>query len=237
MARIERKTKRYPTDLTDEEWGLPGKVVDVFLHVIAISLGNPRLIGSFSFKGVEPKHPELALRLGDPSTDSDTPMHKEGEPETSLEPYLYRVALESAKRVCPANAVQFGDGSYNGKLAANVNVNIAPKSPIRITVNGGVIMIPRLEFDLGVSILQSRITVDRSSNYLFALAVEDCVRGKVVAARRKADAATSIDVIPDLADINHDDVLKNGSLISVWVKGLAPFEEFADLKPGQWVEV
>lgn len=224
-------------ELTDEEWGLPGKVVDIFLHVNSVSIGNPRILGAFSFKGFEPRSSNLAISIGSPDTDSHTPMHKDGEIEKTLEEYLTRIARESAMQFYPSKAFAFRNGSYDGKMLVRGKVNVIPKLPIKTNVNDGIVMIPKIEFDVGLSINQSRIIVDRSNNYVFALAVEDCVRKKAVYATKKTDEVTSAFETITEPDYSHaDEVLKNGSLISVWINGFDSFVQFSELKHGQWVE-
>jgi hypothetical protein len=225
-------------ELTDEEWGLPGKVIDLFLQVNAASIGNLKVMGVSSLMGFEPCNSNLDIRLGDPETDSRTPMIKEGDPEKTLEEYLTRVARESAVKFYPSKPFTFNNGSYEGKLLFRGHVNIAPKSPIQATVNSGILLIPRIEFDVGLVISQSRITVDRSSNYIFVLAVEDCVRKKAVfATRRSEEITTNLETVPEPDYSRTDEVVKNGSLISVWVKGFESFDQFTRLKLGQLLEV
>lgn len=224
-------------ELTDEEWGLPGKVIDLFLHVNAMSLGNPQLINAFSFAGFEPKGQNLSIHIGNPQTDSNTSMQKIGDPEKTLEEYLSRVAYAAARSLYPSKAVTFHNGRHEGKLLLRGKVNVAPPLPIRLTINGGILMVPRIEFDVGIEINQSRITIDRSSNYFFALAVENCVRKTSVFATRKSkETTTTIESVPEPRSESVDDTVKNGSLISVWVKGFQLFEPFSKLEYGRWTE-
>ena len=224
-------------ELTDEEWGLPGKVVDIFLQVNGVSVGNPQFLSTFSFSGFEPRNPSLNITIGNPDSDSRTPMFKEGDPEKTLEEYLSRIARESAGKFYQSRPVVLRNGGYDGKLLLRGKVNVAPKAPIRIEVNGGIIMVSRIEFDVGLIINQSRIVIDRSNNYFFALAVENCVRDRAAyAAKKSSEAVTVIEPITIPDSMNSDDVVKNGSLISVWVKGFESFDQFAGLSYGQLVE-
>lgn len=98
-------------------------------------------------------------------------------------------------------------------------------------------MVPRIELDIGLLINQSLLAIDRSSGYFFALALEDCVRNRAsYATKKSSDAVTVIEPfsIPDPVDSN--DVVKNGSLISVWLGGFQPFDPFVGLAYGELVE-
>ena len=224
-------------ELTDLEWGLPGKVIDFFLHVIGISIGSPSFVGAFSYTGMEPIHSNLAISMGDPEKNTKTPMFKKGEPENTLEEYLERVAHDSATKFYSARPVKFSNGTYNGKILFKGHVNVAPVEPIKLSVNGGLLLAPRIEFDVGVEVSQSRMTFDRSERYVFALAVQNCVNGhSTLASRRTGASVTTLQPSRESAP-QEGDILENGSVMSVWTKGFLPFDPFAKINLGEVVEV
>jgi hypothetical protein len=222
-------------ELTDEEWGLPGRVFDMYLHVNSISIGNIQLHGAFSIPGSEPSNPHLDLHLGNPATDSKTPIAWEGKPDTTLEEMIYRIARESAPKGFVPTPVQFKDG-FDGAMRFRMGINIQPTTPIRISISNGVIFVPRITFDIGVTILQSRVHLDRAANYLFALAIEDCVQKNIVVASRHQDKdTTSLLPLQTTTPSSPEEIYKNGSLMTVWVSGFQSFEEFNNIEPGKMV--
>lgn len=80
---------------------------------------------------------------------------------------------------------------------------------------------------------QSRITVDPAENYLFALAVENCINGSVSSAAREHEGEHTV-----LAELRtaaeqreRKELVKNGSVIAVALNGFFPFEETEGLQP------
>jgi hypothetical protein len=90
-------------------------------------------------------------------------------------------------------------------------------------------MVPKFSFDLGIKISQSRITVDRAEKYLFALAVENCVNGKVSSAARERSAPHTVlsELRPEAPPPGGEAPVTNGSVLRVFLKPLFPFEETA----------
>ena len=224
-------------ELTDGEWGLPGKIVDIFLHINTVAMSSPTFPGVFSLKGFEPRNGELAIKLGDPQTDSQTAFFKPNAPETTLEACLTRIASEAAKSRFHPQAILFRNGGHEGELLLRTKVNVAPAEPIQLQVHGGILLVPRIEFDIGTCIKQSKIHVDRSSNYVFALAVENCVtKATFGASRREEDRTTFLEEFRKGDPVNTADVVQNGSMITVWMAGFQSFDRFAAMPPGEWTE-
>lgn len=221
-------------DLTDEEWGLPGRIVDLFVHVIAVSVGDISLDNAFTVPHMAPTSPHVDLHLGNPETITRTPIKWEGSSATTLEEGIEKAAHQAAQKTYWGTPYSF-DGGSDGKLRARISVNIAPPKPIYAQVNGGVIWIPSATLDIGISVSQSRLVIDRGKNLHFALAVEDCVRRTVTAASRHvADTSTILTPLTERESASVDEPVKNGSVLSVWVAGVHSFDEFRGLEPGQW---
>lgn len=221
---------REPTDL---EWGLPGRHIDLWLQFLQISIGEPAMPGTM-VAGPPPVDNRLALQLGDGG--STTAISKSCLNEPTLEKLIERLARESARVAYQPVRLDFGEGVYDGIYRARFRVNFAPEQPVECPRDGAVILIPRIEFDVGLRVNQSRMQIDRGERYAFVLAVEDCVNKVVSTASREEDGKTILQPArtepPD-----PEDTLKNGSILQVWLKGYADFAEFVDLPrsdgPGQ----
>jgi hypothetical protein len=103
-------------------------------------------------------------------------------------------------------------------------------------VAGGCIFIHKMSFELGLRINQSHIAIDRAKSFAFALAVENCVNRQVFAAtRRPGDAVTEVIAlsVPSEVSTQPNQVVQNGSIISVWLTQMFSFDEFATLKIGK----
>jgi hypothetical protein len=221
-------------ELTDEEWGLPGKVIDLFLHVNSVSIANPQICGAYGLQHSGSPSIHLDIHLGDPNTDTKTPAAVEGALDTTLEEFITRKVHEAANKIYLPRAVKFPSG-HEGSMQIRVKVNIEPKTSIKLFILGSEIFVPKISVDIGVKISQSRIIIDRSNPYIFALAIQDCIRNKAIGATRKANESNTI-LVDTLGEVppNPDDVIKNGALITVWMKGFMPFESFSELPYGKW---
>jgi hypothetical protein len=111
-------------------------------------------------------------------------------------------------------------------------VNLRPDVPFKVPRNGELLVIPRMSFDLGIKIHQSRITVDRAQRYRFALALENFITGAVSTASRPLDTALTTLAELDIKEPSlGEQVFVNGSLLRVVLKGFFPFDEMAGLTP------
>lgn len=213
---------RQPTAL---EWGLPGRHIDLWIQYLQVSIGNPTLPGTMLI-GPPLGSNLLSLELGEKT--STTPIMAAEMDEPTLETLIERLARESARFAYQPVRISFGDGEFSGTHRSRFRVNYTPKKPIECPRGGSVILILRVEFQVGLRIDQSRLQIDRGERYAFVLAVEDCVTKGVSTASREAGGKTVLG--PARADPpNRDDVLENGSMFQVWLKQLIGFEEFEDV--------
>jgi hypothetical protein len=228
---IDLFTVREPTT---EEWGRPGRHIDFYMHFISLSVGNPDLHGAFMLGGPRPSSTNLNITFGDDEHTSRTPIRAEGKSDTTLEGLIERLARESAPKAYQPWRLSF-EGKDECEARFKMKVNLEPKTPVEISVHGGKIFVPKLSFEVGVKIDQTRFQLDRAKNYTFVLAVEDCVRRQVSAAsRRDGDAQTVLSPLKPTADDTRE-VLQNGSIMQIWLKPIIQFQDFADLELGKVV--
>lgn len=225
---------REPTDL---EWGLPGRHIDIWLQFIQIGIGQPVLPGTMVM-GPPPADNRLVLELGEGG--SSTPITQSGLNEPTLEKLVERLAHESARATYRPVHLDFGEDVYDGTHRARFQVSFAPEKAVLCPRDGAVILVPRIEFDVGLKVDQSRMQIDRGERYAFVLAVEDCVNKVVSTASREEDGKTILQ--PARTDPpDPEDTFQNGSIIQVWLKGYVDFAEFADVPraegPGQSLQL
>jgi hypothetical protein len=111
-----------------------------------------------------------------------------------------------------------------------MGVNLIPDSPFKIPLDQRVLMSPKISFDLGIKISQSRVSHDRAEQYKLALALENCVNGTVSSASRSREAKVTtlsqIDAKPEAGE----GVLHNGSVLRVFIKGYFQYGETEGLE-------
>jgi len=131
------------------------------------------------------------------------------------------------------------DGAETGELKRKVKVRIKPKSAAAVSTGGTVLLLPEMTYELGLKVSQSRIQADRGSDYAFVLAVEDCVSQAVTIASRATSGEHTI-FNEKVQETSTAEPLQNGSIASVWLAGMTPFEAFRDiplLTDGRGVEI
>ena len=213
--------------LEDDEWGRPGRHLDLWLHLVGFSIGNLEMPGSMRAGPPLPGPLPLALDSTEGGRSSVTPLEIPGRPKTTLEELLLRTARGSAEQLYRPVVLDF-DGAEEGELLRKIKVRIKPDKAAEVTTMGTVLLLPEIAYELGVKITQSRIRVDRGSDYAFVLAVEDCIsRTMTIASRRQADDRTTLTDTDDTPE--EGEPYENGSIASLWLRGLLPFSRFDDV--------
>jgi hypothetical protein len=221
-------------DLTSEEWGLPGRVVDMFLQVVQPGIGNIAAPGTTKV-GSRFNNAPIALNFvfGVDGPESSTPtLKRDGRPGGDpMEKYLFDAAQQTLTR--GLSQFQIINGGVECTRYIMCPANILPDVPFLVPMKGEILIIPTISFDLAIKVTQSRITVDRAKQYRFALALEKYVTGSISAASRSLDVAalTKLAELSPVEPPNGEAALVNGSLLRVAIKGFFPFEETKGLTP------
>jgi hypothetical protein len=221
-------------ELTNEEWGLPGRIIDFYLQVIQGSFGNPILHDPkiMSQQGTEPKPVSINLNFDEKGPLSSTPLLLPNGQRAinNLEKYIWDATHEGLRRFT-APGIPLNNGK-EGTSYFVAPMNLVPDKPFSIPQDNMLAMVPRISFDLGIKVSQSRMRHDRAEKYLFALAVENCVSGSVSSAARPKDSDnTELALLPTPNREPTNDVLINGSIMRVIVAVMFPFEVMLDKNP------
>jgi hypothetical protein len=135
--------------------------------------------------------------------------------------------------------MKFECNADEGEALVHVQVNYLPNRPVQAHANGGVIFIQKMFLSVGLRINQSRLKFDRAENYTFVLAVEDCVRRVVTAAsRREGENITLLTPLSAEPPVSSEEVLQNGSIMSVWLKSLQTLTRSPRFRPARsrWLQ-
>jgi hypothetical protein len=221
---------------TDEEWGLPGRHVDIWLQIVTCSIGHLQMPGSLAVNPPPGTSLNLNIHMGDPASTSSTPIKAEGKPDKTLEELLKRMALSSAREAYKPVRMSF-DGKFDGDARHLINVNFEPKEPTLLFVDGMTLIAPRITFKLGIKITQSRLQIDRGASYAFVLAVENCISNVITTASRlRGDTRTHLAEAVEHGEPK-EPVFESGSIITVWIDPLEPFSGFDNVPPASGPEV
>ncbi len=230
-------------ELTEDEWGAPGRVIDLFLQVVALAYGNLALPGAVALTlpgNAPPEHLALAIIGGETGFESKTPIRMNGKDGT-LEGMLEKAGKNALDHLAKLPV------TFNGGAAGVYYLKVAPTLVFEpamelLRPNALPAICPKLTCEVGIRIDQSRIIIDRSDNYLFALAIEDCISGTVHAASRAKDKSVSVlaplpaRASPESAQVA-DTALKPNTLMRVVVRPLFDFSELAGKESVPWPQL
>jgi len=221
-------------DLSSEEWGLPGRVVDIFLQIVQPGIGNVVTYDTYKIGNPLNTAPiAFALEFGLDGPLSCTPtLKRDGSPGGDpIEKYIFDCAQQTLRKRLAEIQMINGGGECTRYVKAPVNM--LPDMPFRIPRDGEILVVPRMSFDLGIKFLQSRITVDRAKRYRFVLALENFITGSISAASQPLDIALTTLAELDMSKPSApgQPPFVNGSLMRVVVGGLFPIEEMEGLSP------
>ena len=217
-------------DLTDDEWGQPGRVVDMFLQIIQPSLGNPNL--DLVWVGhIGPEKPSVSVELafGPEGPASASPLIADGLPTgDTLEGEMLKACEHAVQTMMPQVGV-FDNGA-EGNYYVLCHVKMEPPNGYMVHHGNFILMARSVMFDVALKFDQSRLTIDRAANYLFAVAVENFVTRAVASASRTTDASTTtISYAEAKPQGPNEEPFQNGMVAKVKIKGMFPFEETASL--------
>lgn len=214
-------------DLTDEEWGRPGRVVWFYMHTYAAEARNINPVAKLAAIGPNPPSSiSLNMKLSR-AGQLDESLTLRSLEDGSAGPNLLSLIVEARdralKRLSPSVNRLFSDGADGASQAFLIPIELdLTNSPHRQLVQPyGLVLIERLTMDLLVSILQTRFEMDRGKGFNIALAVENYVtRERSVVAQRRDSAKVAVaDLRNDgVTGEDRDDVLENGQLLQIFTE-------------------
>lgn len=215
---------------TPGEWGAPGRYIDIYLVVAFIAAGQVTFPGVGSTVPVADPNIRLDMRIGGETATATEAVLGDGT-RTTLEKLIEERARAVARQMY---AIEVSKGvpffpERGQRRICSTGMTFFPV-PLRL-VEMPNIVISCISFPVGLNFIQTRIKTDRAVNYTFVVAVENCVtNGVTAAARRLGDAITTM--FPLEPKIDPEDVIQNGSVITVWTSGFQPFSDFERLTQG-----
>ena len=218
-------------ELTDKEWGLPGRHIDFFLTCATKAVSNVSFPDAIAFGFGPSASLKLEIELG--GSSAKTPIEpRAGTSAVDLESLLEAIVQHAASSLWIPQVLFNG---ANGTRSFWKHSEITFHQPIIVPRPGAKVTIPKIVFDIGVRLSQLRMKFDRGANYAFVLAVEDRVRGITrTAARTVGSGVTALTPIwTEEPAADRGPILQNGSIITVWLKPFFDFNELAGLQNGE----
>jgi hypothetical protein len=219
---------------SQEEWGAPGRHVDFYLSLVSVSLGSLEFPGAATIASVP--QPNIALNIALGPNPSATAAFVPGvNLTTTLEKIIEDGSRAAARQVYDAQIAResppwFGGGTGERYIRSTASLVFNPA----LFLIGNSILLPAIKIQIGVLVVQSRLQIDRAKSFTFAVAVEDVVSKSVKSAtRRPGQEITALAPLLERVGAEADGALRNGSMITAWVRDFQPFYEFAGLADGE----
>lgn len=212
-------------DLTEEEWGRPGRHVWFHLHYYAgtpqnLDLGPGELL---AFGPNPPRNMDLNLVIGkDEPHDPALTLHS--LLDGSAGPNLVSVVIEARNRALEllSRSIDTWDVEAEGETKGfliPVELDFSAQPHDHLLRSFGALRVRRLKFDLLATVSQSRFETDRGARLDLALAVENYVtRARQVVTRGGGDQVMRIYPLgdnPAHGDPDDPEILQNGDLFKV----------------------
>lgn len=200
-----------------------------------MGISRLKIDGVTTFEGFEPENGEVNLFLGNDKRSS-TPINRSTRKEKTLEDLIENTCVEAVAKLKLPVLFKDENGESQGVARGTTLVEMNFDKPMVTLHAGGVVVIPKISFFLGVAISQTRMQFDRGENEVFALALEDVITNSVYGvSQSQGEQYAKIYALSVQKDSIVDDPLVNGSVFTVRTCKLGTFEEFEECECGKLI--
>jgi hypothetical protein len=151
---------------------------------------------------------------------------------TTLETFLVKTARDNIKGYLPKQTVYYNQKATDCTLSAvrEIFVSTPSGSPIPASFDSAsIVSITSVHALFGIQISQVILSYDELNDFLFRVAVEDCVSEIVYKAFRKKDSPlTSFQRM----NVSSNEAKSKGKILALIMDTFLPFTEFEGLEPG-----
>jgi hypothetical protein len=223
-------------DLTDSEWGQPGRNILLYLQYINGQIQNiKRFPVEFKSKtGTIPSDFKLNLQIEKDVLDPNQYLVsiKDGRKGIHLVNLLLNVRNKLLYTISEqVSLLHIEDRSDKVQIAfkTNFHIDFSSWEFCQLNYPFGLIKLSELDFEILTTIDQDKFEMDRAQEFDFALVVENYItKSKSIVTKQKTFSSINIlDQLTDRIDESKDSAIKNDSLLKIY---LEPFISI-DLKP------
>jgi hypothetical protein len=151
---------------------------------------------------------------------------------TTLEAFLLKTAREGVEGYLPKGTMRYAGEAVDCTISAvrEIDVRAAEGKPIPATFDMETIVpVTAVKALFGIRISQVILSYDDLNDFLFRVAVEDCVSKAVYKAARKQNAPMTWF---EKLDVPADEPRFQGKILALTMDTFLPFSEFEGLVPG-----
>jgi hypothetical protein len=147
-------------DLTDQEWGAPGRTVDFYIQYYSKSIANNKL--SLEGRDLPSQDVISGIHLGDNRSITRIHHHLESLKQDTLEGLIEETSTKTIMVFSSQNNVLFNSGEERSYYLS-VDEQIVFKNPATISWSGEEYELTKIAYELGIKVDQKHILVDRGS--------------------------------------------------------------------------
>jgi hypothetical protein len=209
-------------DLENDEMATDASF-DTVVLLVHLGFGNIRVVTS----------PELSeppqIVLGPNSTRTLISLKKEGL--TTLESFLVQTARDNIEGYLPKRTIYYNEKATDCTMSAvrEITISADASSPIPASFDSeSIVSITSVHALFGIQISQVILSYDELNDFLFRIAVEDCISEVAYKAFRKQDSlVTSFERM----SVSSNEPKAKGKIIALTMDTFLPFTEFEGLEP------
>lgn len=209
-------------EMSDDDWGRPGRIIDFYLQTYRASISG--------FKGgVSLMAPSGSPEARNPPisqiTDSTELISANGQHTLRISELIRDLRELAFNHAMSNRAVRIGGKDGTTHALINIkNIHLL-NGPFLLPVGRFKGLFQEFECDVIFQIAQSRITIDRSKNFVFSLAIEDLIRGERYAGAKRIGAEI-VELTPlGKGEIRSDAPLENGTVMCMLVDEFLEYDK------------
>ncbi|EMW2234510.1 restriction endonuclease [Enterobacter hormaechei] len=217
-------------DLTDKEWGLPGRNIDFYMHVISGEIRNIRMPEVMAIALVEEISPsfKIDIKLAEEMIlDPDLFLYstQNGHRGSNLVRILADIHHELLNIISGSVGLLKNGEDTSFKIGLNCEVDFSHTKYRQLRLPEAAATIKSLEFTFVAQISQSRFLFDRGENLDFAVMIESYAsERRMIAHRKNYENGIKFEIHDERNKINND-ILMNGSIFRVFCKPWVSIEK------------
>lgn len=219
-------------ELTDPEWGLPGKVISFYLQIIQPGIRNvsPRIIGISKKDGSDfTEGVSFSLNFGEEKDKGCVILSKHNRLFKTVESMIEHHISETIKAITQKSFL-INNGENCTRYLQKPLILDFPEHLVAES-DEVIFLIDKISINIGIKVDQSSINIDRSESYKYAIAVYDCATKRSYSvAEKKNETYSEWKVLSDPSEKTTTDVMTNGSILSVTIAGYFAAEEMQGLQ-------
>ncbi|NNA54774.1 restriction endonuclease [Pseudomonas koreensis] len=216
-------------ELSEKEWGRPGRLIDFVFQIFQKTVigVRPIVIGVSGVQSQEPVFINISIGSDSPSECIVVSQHNRKFPtmESIVDYYSTEAMMSLKSKAFTINGGEECTRYFTKPMELNF------PDPLILKQGDALYLVSNVSLEVGIKVSQLNIKIDRGQNLSYALAVVDCVNNQVYAVSKKETDPLSNWTPLGKESIENDDVLQNGSVASGVLEGYFDPKELEGLTP------